>query len=1559
MMKKRVLSMLLAFVMVIGLLPDTTVTAGTADTHHTSHTGYTRWGSTNSLPASAGSYYLGNNVTLTAPWEPPNGVTLCLNGKSITISISYKNAISIPSGRTLTIADCTNQGKITGNGNQAINNSGTFTLYGGNITGTTTLRSGAGVYNSNGTFNMYGGSITGNSGDSGGGVYIYSGPFNMYGGSISGNTGKSGGGVHICEGTFNMYGGSITDNISTVKGSGVYIGESSTFNLYGGTIYGNDSTNVYLTEDTVIDIETLPSDTQIGITMATPGVFTNGGADYSNHFMSDNSAYEVKADGCSLTLCKIVISHTVTSTSGPGYTITPADDSDPSVKDGGSYSFTVTISEGYVKSDAFAVRANQSLLTADADGKYTISNIQADQTITVAGVVLHEHSWNYVSEDTNSDHVNDTLTASCTASGCTNPNGGSVTISVPDGNVYTGSPIEATISNSLTNGDTVNVVYEAASGSNLTNGKPVNAGSYTAKITLGSGANIQTVSIPYQIQPRTITADMVTLSSDTFVYDGTLHNVTIAVNYDAATRLTEGTDYSISGTLSATKASTGNGYAVLVQGEGNYKTQSPITKYWEIAKGTQTGISAQSVRTAYDGQSHGITITGLTDTMTVYYGTSKETCNSTTPITYTDVGDSRTIWFRAVSENFEDYYGSATVTIHPATITVTPDRNQSKIYGTADPLLTYCYSGNVPSEVPAFSGTLSRTPGQDVGTYALTLGTLALADNGTFKASNYELKLSDTPTSFTITQATPTITIAQNQWVVYDSKAVSAGTTAADVIYAYSGSGPVTVRWYTDVNGTPGSEISAPNTVGTYWIGVSAAEDTNYAAVAEVTQPFRITKRKLSISANPQEITYGSQIASTIDQVTAISLAEGDVLTDITLTANALTVGAGTTITPSTAIIKNSGTDVTHCYDIAYQEGSLTIQKAPQQSPPAAPTIKNSATTSSRIELNAQATPEDAFGDVEYACSTTASPPAEAAWQFSTVFDGLCKNTIYYFFARYAGDNNHQLSPISPAASIATLDTYTVSYDLNAGYGTVPIPQTQDVGTPFTAAAQGDIVKSGHKFLGWATTVGAATADYAADASISGISANVTLYAVWKANQYTISLDTDGGSAVAAIKQDYNTAVTAPENPTKTGYDFAGWMTEVGTDFVFIDGYTMPAESFTLTAKWTPRGDTAYTVNHYFQNIENDAYAAPEVQTASGTTGTQTTAMAKPIPGFTAQSFCQKVIAGDGTTVVDIYYTRNSHALTFQPVNGQADIVSTAKYGAPVTVPAAPTKTGYTFAGWDTAIPATMPAEDVTIKATWTINKYTITFDTDGGSEIASITQNYSTAITPPADPTKTGFTFAGWDTAIPATMPAENVTIKALWEEVVRSEDETRPVADYSDVDSSGWYYAGVHFCLEEGLMIGYPEGNFQPNTVASRAMLITMLWRMEGEPTSGQELNFTDAKDAWYTPALKWAVENKIIQGYGDGTVRPNDAMSREEMVTILYRYAAKKEYDVSTSGDIGNFTDAGQVSDYAKSTMQWAVGSGIIKGTTNTTLDPENDSTRAQLATLMMRFITKFEN
>ncbi len=129
-------------------------------------------------------------------------------------------------------------------------------------------------------------------------------------------------------------------------------------------------------------------------------------------------------------------------------------------------------------------------------------------------------------------------------------------------------------------------------------------------------------------------------------------------------------------------------------------------------------------------------------------------------------------------------------------------------------------------------------------------------------------------------------------------------------------------------------------------------------------------------------------------------------------------------------------------------------------------------------------------------------------------------------------------------------------------------------------------------------------------------------------------------------------------------------------------------------------------------------------------------------------------------------WAANTYTITFDTAGGSEIAPITQDYGTAITVPADPTREGYTFIGWDKEIPTTMPAENMTVTAQWEINRYTITFDTAGGSEITPITQDYGTAITAPADPTREGYTFMGWDREIPTTMPAENITLKARWKD-------------------------------------------------------------------------------------------------------------------------------------------------------------------------------------------------
>lgn len=196
-----------------------------------------------------------------------------------------------------------------------------------------------------------------------------------------------------------------------------------------------------------------------------------------------------------------------------------------------------------------------------------------------------------------------------------------------------------------------------------------------------------------------------------------------------------------------------------------------------------------------------------------------------------------------------------------------------------------------------------------------------------------------------------------------------------------------------------------------------------------------------------------------------------------------------------------------------------------------------------------------------------------------------------------------------------------------------------------------------------------------------------------------------------------------------------------------------------------------------------------------------------------------------------------------------------------------------------------------------------------------------------------------------------------------VCAKDDSCPLRAFGDLTATAWYHDGVHYCLENGLMQGVSGGKFLPDGSTTRAQLVTILWRLEGSPETTGAVRFGDtAGGAWYTEAVRWAVGCGVVKGYDNECFGPNDAVTREQMAAILYRYAQHKGYDVSAGEDtnILSFDDAFAVSEYAIPAMQWACGSGMVHGIARDgrmLLAPGDTTTRAQTATLLMRFQSAF--
>ena len=416
-----------------------------------------------------------------------------------------------------------------------------------------------------------------------------------------------------------------------------------------------------------------------------------------------------------------------------------------------------------------------------------------------------------------------------------------------------------------------------------------------------------------------------------------------------------------------------------------------------------------------------------------------------------------------------------------------------------------------------------------------------------------------------------------------------------------------------------------------------------------------------------------------------------------------------------------------------------------------------------------------------------------------------------------------------------------------------------------------------------------------------------------------------------------------------------------------------------------------------------------------------------------------------GTVTNNGTISGGTFAVTFDTKGGSIVPVQNILNGQKATKPDDPTKTGYAFDGWYTEEACTNPYDfatsvqnALTLYAKWTINQYTITFKPENGDKDTTITQNYGTPVTAPANPTRTGYTFAGWNREIPATMPAENMTVTARWTAVGSgssgssggsSREDREPsyavstpgktengtvsvnpknagqgdrvtltvkpdpghvletltvldgkgkalpltdkgggmftftmpngqvevkavfaaevkTAPFRDVPVDAYYYDAVKWAAEKGITTGQADGLFGSDRSCTRAQIITFLWRAAGSPVVNYAMEMGDVSaDAYYAEAVRWALSRGITSGTGGGAFSPDDACTRAQAVTLLARALSTK------AGSAANFTDVPADAYYAQA-VSWAVENGITTGVGGGRFDPNATCTRAQIATFLYR-------
>ena len=564
-----------------------------------------------------------------------------------------------------------------------------------------------------------------------------------------------------------------------------------------------------------------------------------------------------------------------------------------------------------------------------------------------------------------------------------------------------------------------------------------------------------------------------------------------------------------------------------------------------------------------------------------------------------------------------------------------------------------------------------------------------------------------------------------------------------------------------------------------------------------------------------------------------------------------------------------------------------------------------------------------------------------------------------------------------------TAPTYAVT--LNTGGGTINSGNVTEYTYGVGATLPTDVTRTGYTFKGWYDNEGLTGNPVTA---IGGAeTGNKEYWAKWEANTYTVTLNTNGGTINSGNVTGYTYGVGATlptaDDMTYTGYTFKGWYDNEG-----LTGFPVTAISDTETGNkeyWAKWEANAYTVT-----LNTNGGTINNSNVTEYTYGVGATLPTADDMTYTGHTFVgwydNENLTGSPVTAIGgtetgnkEYWAKweiNQYTITFDTAGGSVVTPITQNYGTAITAPAAPTKTGYTFTGWDRAIPATMPAENLTITAQWTVNQYTIAYDLAGGTaEGNPDTYTIETGAFTLKNPTKSGYTFTGWsgtgldgENNMTVTIPTGstgNRTYTAHWR--------------YNGSGHSYSYYtikatAGAGGSISPSGNVSVREGRDQIFTITpdkgyavsnvkidgksigavksytfenvSRTHTIEVIFmKANGNPQTGVFVDVSTG--SYYEDAVDWAVENGITKGTDDTHFSPDGICTRAQAVTFLWRTAGSPASKTSTMP----FTDV-PVGSYYYDAVLWAVENGITKGTSDTTFSPNMTCSRAQIVTFLWR-------